>query len=91
VTDPAPDPALDIDWVTLMSLIDSGYSEAAYADVARILNAVQLTENEIDALLKMPAVYRQRTAARLIEYGEIIREGSRTLDGQIMRLTGELV
>jgi hypothetical protein len=30
-------------------------------------------------------------AASLLEYAEIIREASRDLDGQLMRLTGELV
>lgn len=82
---------LELDWPTLMSLVNSGASRAIYWHVSEMLGAVELTDDEVEAIRKMPASYRQTVAASLIEYAEIIREGSRDLDAQIMRLTGELV
>lgn len=82
---------LEMDWQTLMQLVNSGASRAIYWTVAEMLDAVELTDAEIEAIRKMPTQYRQTVAASLLEYAETLREGSRSLDSQIMRLTGELV
>lgn len=82
---------LELDWPVLMHLINSGASRAIYWHVSEMLDHVELADEEVEAILKMPVQYRQTVAASLLEYAEIIREASRDLDGQIMRLTGELV
>lgn len=82
---------LPMEWAELMQLINSGASRAIYWHVSEMLDAVELTDEEIASILKMPVQYRQTVAASLLEYAEIIREGSRSLDGQLMRLTGELI
>lgn len=82
---------LELDWSVLMQLINSGATRAIYWHVSEMIDAVSLEDDEVDAILKMPVQYRQTVAASLLEYAEIIREASRDLDAQLMRLTGELV
>jgi hypothetical protein len=82
---------LELGWSHLMELVNSGATRAIYWHVSDLLENVELTDDEVEALLKMPVQYRQTVAASLLEYAEIIREASRDLDSQIMRLTGEMV
>lgn len=85
------DTELELSWGQLMHLLNMNTSRTTFWQVADLLDSVELTDEEVDALLKMPAPYRQSVTAAFLEYAETIREGSRTLDGQLLRLTGELV
>lgn len=82
---------LELGWSDLMQMVNSGATRAIFWHVSEMLDAVELTDDEVEALGKLPLQYRQTVAASLLEYAEIIREASRNLDGQLMKLTGELV
>ena len=82
---------LALEWRDLMEMVNGEASRTIYYIIANLFDEVDLTDKEIDVMAKLPAAYKARAAASLIDYAETIREGSRTLDAQIMRLTGELV
>ena len=86
-----PSAEFEIQWESLLDLLNAASTRAIYWQAAELLDDVELTNEEVDALLKMPTTYRQKVIASLLDYAEAIREGSRSLDAQLMRLTGELV
>lgn len=81
----------ELNWPVLMELLNSVVSRTRIWYAAELLDGLDLTDEEVDALRHMPILYRQQVVAQLLDMAESIREGSRTLDAQLMRLTGEMV
>lgn len=82
---------LEIGWPVLLELLNSVVSRTRYWWAGELLDDLSLTDAEIDAINQMPPRYRQWVTAQLIDLAETIRESSRDLDVQLMRLTGEMV
>jgi hypothetical protein len=88
VTDPADGGTkIELDWSTLMSVLDATVSRATFWYVAGLLEGFILDDDEIEAIQEMPVVWRQKATASLLQSAETIREASRTLDAQLLLLT----
>lgn len=56
-------------------------------DAVQNLELITLGDDEVAAFLLMPATFRMRMTARLVELAEVMREALRELDGRVLQLT----
>jgi hypothetical protein len=86
-----PQAHLELDWDGLIDLLNGANTRCLLWQISELAESVDLTDAEVDILRKMPPTFRMKITASLLDYAEILRETSRNLDTQLLRLTGELV
>lgn len=70
-------------------LLSIGTTFAIQEDAIQNLQHCPWSDEEVAVLLTLPDEVRMRTAARLVELTDSLRESLRELSGRILQITGE--
>lgn len=71
----------------LADLLAFGAEFTLIEDAVQNLELITLGDDEVAAFLLMPATFRMKMTARLVELAEVMREALRELDGRVLQLT----